>query len=288
MDEKINVAAVQMAPVYLDSEATISKMCGFLEKAADNGAKLVVFPELIISMYPTYDSPEYRELYNEAAIEIPGIEVNFLRKIANKRKLYIVMGLIERNKDYNEVIYNSSVLIDDKGDIIGVHRKIALPSNEKTFFKKGNSKDIKIFNTEIGNIGIAMCYEHLNSLYRRSLYEMGEQIHCALWVNTEQIKHIVDSTARVTAIEGLVFVIIAAQVTPKHDKPGRKGIVGTPPQLLPFIGGSGILNINGKYLAGPVYGKETIIYSEITVKEWLDYKYGVDPRNDLFDLRIKK
>jgi aliphatic nitrilase len=47
MEEKINVAAVQMAPVFLDSQTTISKMCGFLEKAADNGARLVVFPELI-------------------------------------------------------------------------------------------------------------------------------------------------------------------------------------------------------------------------------------------------
>ena len=287
MEEKINVAAVQMAPVYLDSQATIAKMCEFLEKAADKGARLVVFPELIISMYPTHDSPEYREIYNEAAIKIPGAELNLIKKIAKKERMHVVSGLIEKDKKY-DVIYNSSIIIDDRGNIAGKHRKIALPPMEKTFFKQGNYEDIKVFKNEIGNIGIAMCYEHLNSLYRRSLYKMKEQIHCALWVNTDHIKHIVDSTAKVTAMEGLVYVIIASQVTPKRDKPGRKGIKGPPRNLLPFIGGSGILSPNGTYLSGPVYGKETIIFSEIAVKDWQTHEYGVDPRDDLFNLSIKK
>jgi predicted amidohydrolase len=287
MEEKMKVAAVQMAPVYLDSLATTTKMCEFLEKAADNGARLVVFPELILSMYPTYDSPEYREVYNKAAIKIPGPDVNELRRIAKKNRMYVVSGLIEKDNDY-EAIYNSSVIIDDRGGILGVHRKISLPPMEKTFFKQGDGENIKVFKTELGNVGIAMCYEHLNSLYRRSLYDLGEQIHCALWVNTDQIKHIVDSTARVTAMEGLVYVIVAAQVTPKRDKPGKKGIKGPPRNLSPFIGGSGILNPNGNYLSGPVFGKETIIYSEIAVKDWQAHKYGVNPRDDLFTLSIKK
>ncbi len=287
MNGKIKVAAVQIAPVYLNSLETTHKMCEFLEKAADNGAKLVVFPELMISMYPTYDSPEYRELYNEAAIKIPGPEINALCKIAKNRKMHVITGLIERDNYNKELIYNSSSIIDDKGTIIGLHRKIVLPGIEKTYFKDGDIKDVRVFNTKFGKIGIAMCYEHLNPLYRKSLYILGEQIHCALWVNTKTTKHVVDSTARVTAIEGVVFVIIAAQVTPKRDKPGRKRIRGIPPHLLPFIGGSGILNPNGEYIAGPVYGKEKIIYSEINLKKWQTYKSVINPRDDLFSLLIK-
>lgn len=287
MNDKIKVAAIQMAPIYLDSLATTYKMCNFLEKAVENRARLVVFPELVISMYPTYDSPEYRELYNEAAIKIPGPETNVLCKLAKKNEVCVVTGLIEKDKNYDDVIYNSSITIDDQGNIIGIHRKIVLPGEEKTYFKKGSSKDVRVFETKFGKIGIAMCYEHLNSIYRRLLYEMGEQIHCALWVNTKRIKHIVDSTAKVTAVEGGVFVIIAAQVTPRRDKLGRKGIKGLPHNFLPFIGGSGILNPNGEYLAGPVYGKETIVYSNINIKNWQVCKSLINSREDLFQISLK-
>jgi len=256
MYDKFKVAAAQLAPIYLDSMATTMKMCEYIEKAADQNVKLIVFPELMISMYPTYCTPEYRELYKEAAIDIPGPETKVLCDIARKHDLCVVTGLIERDKDNDGINYNSSIVIANNGHIVGVHRKIILPSEEKIFFTEGSKRDVRIFDMPPGRVGIAMCYEHLNPLYRKALYLMNEQMHCALWVNTEKIKHILDSTTKVTAIEGVVFVVLAAQVTPKRDKLGKWGVKGAPRQLLPFIGGSGVLDPNGEYIEGPVYGKE--------------------------------
>lgn len=51
--ETIEVAAIQASPVILDAEATIEKALGLLHQAADEGARLAVFPETFVSLYPS-------------------------------------------------------------------------------------------------------------------------------------------------------------------------------------------------------------------------------------------
>ena len=75
---KTRVAAVQAAPVYLNLEATVEKTCLLIKEAAENGAKLIAFPEAFIPGYPwwvwlgdpAHGAPLYTELYKNA-VEIP-------------------------------------------------------------------------------------------------------------------------------------------------------------------------------------------------------------------------
>ena len=69
--ETVRIAAVQDTSVVLDAEATVDKAIGLVAEAADRGAKLVVFPECFVSLYPsgtwaataTSWSGEYDELW---------------------------------------------------------------------------------------------------------------------------------------------------------------------------------------------------------------------------------
>ena len=51
-DKDIELAAVQMAPVFLDKESTTQKVCTVIEEAAKHGSTLIGFPESIIPEYP--------------------------------------------------------------------------------------------------------------------------------------------------------------------------------------------------------------------------------------------
>src|SRR5688572_13018106 len=52
--QPVVIAAVQAAPVFLDRDATVAKACGLVEKAAADGAGLVVFPETFVPTYPDW------------------------------------------------------------------------------------------------------------------------------------------------------------------------------------------------------------------------------------------
>jgi predicted amidohydrolase len=75
---------------------------------------------------------------------------------------------------------------------------------------------VKIHETKIGKIGIGLCFENLNPLYRRALTLLGEEIHCSLWVTNENMRHIITSSSIVTAIEGGVPVITSSQFLKKN------------------------------------------------------------------------
>jgi nitrilase len=275
-------ACVQIQPIFLDVPATTDKICGFIEKAAQKGAKLVVFPELILSGYPNFRlfNMEYRRRYNEAAIYADGPELERVCEKAEDNGVVVVLGFMERDPDYREVIYDSSCVVDDDGSLVGTHRKIAPLGAEKMVFKQGDARDIRIFETSVGKIGVGLCFEHLNPLYRKALSLLGEDVHCALWVNSEDIKHIVDSSSRVTAVEGGTYVTLCSQVvtSTNHLSNGQD-----------FLGGSGVLNPWGQFLSGPVFGREDVVYADVDSERWRVQMFqsrGVEARDDLLRMII--
>jgi len=283
----IKVATAQFNPLHLNSASSIKKMKKLIKKASNKSTNLIVFPELAISMYPNFSvaNYDYREKFNKAALTVVGPEMKDLSRTAKDNHITIVTGFIERDSEYPEVLYNSSCVIDSDGTLLGTHRKIAPLNLEMLFFKKGDANDVRVFDTSVGKIGIAMCTEHLNPLYRRALTSLGEEIHCALWVTSQDNKHIVDATAKVTAVEGGAFVLISSQISIKNPNSsvyvkGQK-----------FLGGSGIINPWGNYIAGPIFEKEDILYADVDIEKWRVRKFqsrGVEARDDILSLNITK
>ena len=142
-----NVVCIQTYPFLCDKAKNINKMIELLEKAVNEkpDTQLVVFSELATTGY------ECGEKFKELAevIDDKSETVQAFSKVALKHKIHIGLGMAER--DANELF------ISNKGEIIGTYRKIHLFDTEKDWFTAGT--EYKVFDTEIGRIGLFICYD---------------------------------------------------------------------------------------------------------------------------------
>ena len=113
----------------------------------------MVFSELATTGY------ECGEKFKELAevIDDKSETVQAFSKVALKHNIHIVLGMAERDANDPEILYNSQLFISNKGEIIGTYRKIHLFDTEKDWFTAGT--EYKVFDTEIGRIGLFICYD---------------------------------------------------------------------------------------------------------------------------------
>lgn len=259
------VAAVQMECQMGQKDANVQKTVDRITEAADNGAKLVVLPEMITSGY-IFNT---REEVAGMAERIPdGPTVKIWEKLAREKDVYIVSGILEVDGDK---FYNSAVLIGPDG-FIGKFRKMHLWDEDKIWFEPGDL-GIPVFYTPIGRIAIIICYDMWFSEMWRIAAMKGADIVCVPtnWLKIDTLPDDVQSMApfmaRVAANTNCMFVACA-------DRVGfERGI--TFPGLSLIVGPSGIPS------AGPAsFTEETIIYSQCNMFDARDYNWT--PHNVLF------
>ena len=144
--------------------------------------------------------------------------------------------------------------------------------------------------TALGHIGGLICGEHHHPLLRHALALKGEQVHVAVWPKGAHLDLTADILSRSHALESQVYVLMACGLMSPEEVPDDFPLKKR--TLWNVNGGSGIIGPNGKYLAGPVYDKETIIYAEIDPTEILREKWKIDTvghysRNDIVQLIIR-
>ena len=116
----VRAAVVQAASVAFDCTRTLQKARDLAAEAARQGAQLVVFPEAYVSGYPrglsfgavvgarTPDGREEYRRYWESAIDVPGPAVETLAGIAAEQRIYLVIGVLER--DGRHAVLHGAVL----------------------------------------------------------------------------------------------------------------------------------------------------------------------------------
>lgn len=163
----INVGFVQFAPVFGNPEASIAS----IEKLVQGiSADLLVLPELANSGY-NFSSVNEAYRYSE---EISGSRfADFIISTARQKKMFIVTGFCERD---GSKIYNSALLAGP-GGIIGKYRKTHLFYNEKDFFVPGDL-GLPVFNTEIGILGMLICFDWIFPEVWRILALKGTGMIC--------------------------------------------------------------------------------------------------------------
>ena len=181
----VRVAAVQAAPVMLDTAATVKKACDIIAEAAENGAKVIGFPEAFVPGYPWWiwmGNPDYgMEYYVELckqAVEIPGKAVQELSEAARAAKAYVCISVTEKE---GGSLYLTQLWFGPNGDLLGKHRKFKATSAEKTVWGDGDGSMAPVFDTEYGRLGGLQCWEHMLPLNVAAMGAKNEQIHVAAW-----------------------------------------------------------------------------------------------------------
>jgi aliphatic nitrilase len=302
---KFKAAAVQAAPVFLNAEATTAKACSIIAEAAGNGASLVAFPEVFVAGYPYWNwimtpvqgSAWYEKLYKNS-INIPGPETERLCEAAKEHNCHVVIGVNERGQSFGE-IYNTNLIINNKGQIIGKHRKLVPTWAEKLTWTGGDGSSLKVYNTEIGPIGTLACGENTNTLARYTLLTQGELIHIANYISLPvappdyNMAEAIKIRAAAHSFEGKLFTIVSCSTITKEIIDILKEDVPNAEELLTRKDSafSGFIGPNGAVIGEPLIDEEGIVYADIDLSKCIQPKQMHDilghyNRFDIFDLRV--
>jgi nitrilase len=299
----IRIAAVQAAPVFLDRDATVEKACALIAEAARGGARLVVFPESFVPGYPDWvwlvpagRGPMLASLYGELlanAVSVPSDSTRRLGDAAREAGVHVAIGIAERNDEASRAtMYNSLLLLDDKGEVAGVHRKLVPTGGERLVWAQGDASGLRVHDTPIGRVGGLICWENYMPLARYALYAAGVQIYLApTWDHGEgwlaTLRHIARE-ARAYVV-GCSIAMTLAQIPERYEFRGlySAGRVWVNP------GGSAIVDPKGNVIAGPEENRETILYADIDLDLARGAKWDMDAaghyaRPDIFELRVDR
>jgi predicted amidohydrolase len=127
---------------------TLRRIEHFSQQAAEQGAELVVFPELIVHGHCTPNTWEIAERVPD------GESVRTLCDIAQRCRIFLCAGLSEKE---NDIVYNTQVLIGAAG-YLGKQRKLHMSRDESFFYKGG--REIRVFDLGGCRIGIVICYDN--------------------------------------------------------------------------------------------------------------------------------
>lgn len=138
-------------------QAMIDKHISYIEEAGMLGVQILCFQEIFSTPYfcPGQDPKWYA-----AAETIPGPTTALMREYAKKYSMVIIVPMYE--KEQAGVLYNTAVVIDADGTILGKYRKSHIPHTggfwEKFYFKPGNL-GYPVFQTRYAKVGVYICYD---------------------------------------------------------------------------------------------------------------------------------
>ena len=301
MNGVVKVACVQAEPVVLDRDATIDKLARLTAEAAEQQARLVVFPETFIPAYPS--SVWARALAGwadagakaafarlaEQSVAVPGPHADRLGAIAREHGVWLVTGVNETDAVRNGTIYNALLYHAPDGRLALRHRKLVPTNHERLVWGQGDGGGLRAIETDVGRIGGLICWENYMPLARFALYESGLEVYIA---STADDGDAWQATLVHLARESRCFV-----VAPSHfqgataypdDYPLRSLLEGTD---VIGRGGSAILAPDGSYLEGPLYDEEGILYAELDPARLREERQRFDPaghyhRPDVFKLSV--
>jgi N-carbamoylputrescine amidase len=169
----ITVAATQMACSW-DIQSNVEKAINLIHKSADLGAQIILLQELFETPYFCIDTKnEHFDLAKKLSDQ-PTIKK--MQTIAKEREVVLPISFFEKS---GLVYFNSIVIIDADGSIIGHYRKSHIPDfplyEEKFYFSPGDT-GFRVFETKFAKIGIGICWDQWFPEAARVMALMGAEL----------------------------------------------------------------------------------------------------------------
>jgi len=269
--KKIKALVIQYKVIYLNIEANLRKFKRILKKYSYLKPDLVIFPEYALTgpLYSNYQLSFKKNnlIFRELSLLAEKFNVNlipgsFIRTIGNKK-------------------YNSTCLINSRGQILGFYDKQCLFSSEKRHLEKGSK--VKLFKTKIGRIAIQMCADLHSSRISDEYRDLKPDliINLAMWAE-EDVKVCCKAVpknielaqteylTRARAIENRSYAIFCNFADKLEIKAKTRRVYQET-----SIGNSMIVNPYGEVVAKVDNNKEKALFAEIDISKchWSKYNY---------------
>lgn len=259
---KIKLALAQIEAKRENKRENLRKIQEFTNKAKNQGANLIIFPELSLTGYVMRD-----QVY-EMAETLPGPSSRIIQDLAKETGLHIIFGMPELSERAKATIFNTAVLVGPKG-LIGKYRKMYLPTHsvfeEKRYFRPGNQ--VASFGTSLGNIGLCICYDLFFPEVCRLARLKGAQLIVAISASPAVRRSYFEILTVSRALENTAFL---AYVNLAGIEEG-----------LQFWGGSRVAGPNGDLIAKARYDVEDLVICNIDFGDMKTAEASIPTLKDL-------
>ena len=285
----LTVGLAQIAPVWLNRDATLAKVVDWISKAAGEGCELVVFGEALVPGYPfwvertdgaRFESALQKQMfahYVSQGVTIESGDLDAVRRAAANNNVAVYLGVMERAANRGgHSLYCSLVYIDAKGEIGSVHRKLMPTHEERLVWAIGDGHGLRTHELGPFTVGGLNCWENWLPLARASLYAQGENLHVAVWPGN---KRNTGEITRFVARESRSFVVSVSGLMRKADIPAdlpHADLLFETADDVMANGGSCVAGPDGEWLLEPTTGEEVLRIAELDHGLVLEERHSLD------------
>lgn len=262
METKFKVALAQTQPALFDKDANLQKASAYIQQAAQAGASVVIFPELFLTGYMLAGRTQ------EMAEPLSGPSLERVTELARTNRIAVQMGFAELDPSDHKV-YDSAFWISKSGKLEGCYRKTHLYGPENGWFSRGSIP--ACFETELGRVGVLICYDLEFPEPPRLLALNGAQWLAVSTANMKPNEHLQEIFIQSRASENRVWVAVCNRVGVEES--------------VDFFGGSAVSSPFGEMIvqAGQT---ETLLLAEMDLSSAgqarLNADYLADRRPELY------
>lgn len=289
---KVKVAALQFS-CSKDVQENINKAEKMVKEAADNGANIILLPELFERQY--FCQEKRYDYYNYALPLEKNPAVNRFKEVAKELGVVIPVSFYERDIDR---LFNTVAMIDADGSVLGIYRKTHIPDDhfyqEKFYFTPGDS-GFKVFDTRFGCIGVGICWDQWFPETIRCMAVQGaEMLLYPTAIGSEPILDVDSNSHWRRVMQGhaaanLMPVVAANRIGVETVEPCKENAGQS--SSLDFYGCSFIADATGDIIASAKQ-EETMLYGEFDLdalkEDRLSWGLFRDRRPETYVVMTKK